>query len=90
MRNDNEETAFVKVNTNEVLVEEKKDKTIYYLPCYTRIKVKSVKELDIGSLSGVISATLLFGFYHGNLPEAILKQFTGEANKAIVLQFPRQ
>ena len=55
-----------------------------------RLKVKSVNEFEVEKLSGVVSATLLFGFYHGNLPEHILEQFTGEGAKAIVLQFPRQ
>lgn len=73
-----------------MLIEEKKDKIFYYLPCYVRFKVKSVNEFDVEKLSGVISGTLLFGFYFGNLPEHLLQQFTRDGSKAVTLQFARQ
>lgn len=87
---DSEETSFLDCNTNSVLVEEQKDKIIYYLPCYIRFKVKSVKQLEIEALSGTISGTLLFSFYYGDLPPEVLGQFTGEGAKAILLQLGRQ
>ena len=38
-----EETAFLTASTNEVLIEDKPDKTFYYIPSYVRLKVKTVK-----------------------------------------------
>ena len=69
---DKEDNSFIKISTNDVLIEEKKDKITYYLPCYVRLRVKNIKEFQIESLSGVVSATLLFGFYYGILPNDIL------------------
>jgi hypothetical protein len=89
-RNDSEETGLLPSLTNDVLVEQLKDKTVYYLPCYARIKVKAIKSFEVETLSGVISATLLFSFYHGSLPSEVLEQFVREGSKAIILQFPRQ
>ena len=83
--------TLLNLNTNDILVEEKKDKITYFLPCYVRIKVKSVKQLEIESLSGMISGTLLFSFYYGNLPRYLIDQFTGpDATKSILLQLGRQ
>ena len=57
-----------------------------------RLKVKSINELDVDNLKGVVSGTLLFAFYYGNLPESILEQFTSneEGSKAVTLQLERQ
>lgn len=92
IRSDSEETSLLNISTNQVLIEESKDKTIYYLPCYIRLKVKTIKELEIEKLSGVVSGTLLFSFYYGNLPQEILSQFTGpeDDKKAILIQLSRQ
>lgn len=39
----------------------------------------------------MISGTLLFSFYYGNLPRDLIDQFTGpDASKAILLQMGRQ
>lgn len=48
--------------------------------------------MEIEKLSGVVSGTLLFSFYYGNLPEGILAQFTGpeDDKKAILIQLSRQ
>lgn len=45
IRSESEEASLLNISTNQVLVEEMKDKTIYYLPCYIRFKVKTIKEL---------------------------------------------
>jgi hypothetical protein len=34
-------------STNEVLMEEKNNRTLYYLPCYVRFKVKEIEQIDI-------------------------------------------
>jgi hypothetical protein len=39
---ENEEGKLLDLNTNDVLVEIKKDKTIYYIPCFIRFKVKEI------------------------------------------------
>lgn len=52
--NELEESSLIHVSTNDVLVEENKDKTTFYLPCYVRMKVKTVKELEIETFSGNI------------------------------------
>jgi hypothetical protein len=49
--------------------------------------VKEVCEIKIEKLLGVVTGTLLFSFYYGDLPRDILEQFTGEKQeKAILLQ----
>ena len=65
------------ITTNEVLKEETKKKTTYFLPCYVRFKVKELLTVDIDALEATVSATLLFTFYYGNLDESILNQFVG-------------
>jgi hypothetical protein len=73
-----------------VLKEPKSNRTLYYLPCYIRFKVKEISSLDIEGLQAVISGTLLFSFYYGNLDRRIVDQFVGDGSKAILLQFSRQ
>jgi hypothetical protein len=60
-----------------VLKEEKKTRTLYYLPCYVRFKVKELLNIDIEGLQSSVAGTLLFSFYYGNLDRAILEQFVG-------------
>lgn len=76
--------------TNEVLRESKKKKTIYYIPCYVRFKVKELLNINIDDLTATVSGTLLVTIYYGNMDRKIVDQFTGEGNKAILLQFSRQ
>ena len=70
--------------------EEKDSRTLYYLPCYVRFKVKELVHIDIERLQATVSGTLLFSFYYGNLERGILDQFVGDGSKAILLQFSRQ
>jgi hypothetical protein len=64
--------------------------TIYYLPCYVRLSVKKVNDIQFPGMQGIINATLLFGMYYGDLPTNILEQFTGDGKQAVVLHFPKQ
>ena len=84
------EQSSEKFTSNEVLVTEKKDMTVYYIPCYCRLKVKKVNDLQFSGMQGLINTTLLFGIYYGDLPQHILEQFTGSGSHPIVLQFPKQ
>ena len=86
-KSNGEEAAF---STNRVIKEEKKNRTLYYLPCYVRFKVKEILTIDIAALQATISGTLLFSFSYGNLGRDIVDQFVGEGAKAILLQFGRQ
>lgn len=72
------------------MIESKKNRTLIYLPCYVRFKVKEIISIDIEGLQGTVSGTLLFSFYYGDLDDKILKQFIGDGDKSILLQFSRQ
>ena len=54
-----------------------------------RLKVKEILNINIDNLTATIAGTLLISFYYGNLDPRILGQFTGEANKAILVQLSR-
>jgi hypothetical protein len=76
-------------STNEVLQEEKRTRSIIYLPCYVRFKVKEISKIDIEGLNGEVSGTLLFTFYYGAVDRAIIDRFVGGEN-AILLNFSHQ
>lgn len=63
--------------TNQVLRQDSAKKgTIYYLPCYVRLKVKAITEMSLEERKGSFSGTLIFSFYYEGLPEEVLDQFT--------------
>jgi hypothetical protein len=84
-------TAKQDLSTKEVLVQKRSDKLVYFIPCYVRLKVKSISDLDMVKASGTIDGTLLFSYYYGNLPSEVLERIYGKtASKAIVLQIAGQ
>jgi hypothetical protein len=62
--------------TNNVLFERQKDKYLYYIPCYLRLKVKNFVSIDIASQEAEINADLIFTLYYARLPSFIVKNLT--------------
>lgn len=57
----------------------------YYLPCYMRIKLKNIKEMELAELKAEVNATLLLTIYYGPLPSGVVKQI----KKNLILLFDR-
>jgi len=58
--------------TNNVLFERQKDKELYYIPCYLRLKVKNFVSIDIASQEAEINADLIFTLYYAHLPPFVV------------------
>jgi hypothetical protein len=71
--------------TNAILVDHQKEKTVYYVPCYLRLKVKNFISVFLSSQEAEINADLLFSVYYGSLPQFTLQ----ELQQNIILQFNR-
>jgi hypothetical protein len=71
--------------TNRVLLERQRERDVYYLPCYMRIKLKNFIALSPSAREAEINADLLFAVHFGALP-AFAAQ---ELERSITLQFNR-
>lgn len=71
--------------TNNVLFERQKDKQLYFVPCYLRLKVKNFVSINIASQEAEINADLIFTLYYAHLPPFIVENLT----QNIVFQFNR-
>jgi hypothetical protein len=59
--------------TNNVLFEHQKERDVYYLPCYLRLKIKKFMSINIFSQEAEINADLLFTVYYGLIPAFIIQ-----------------
>lgn len=71
--------------TNRILLEQRADHTIYYLPCYLRIKLKNFLSLSPSARKAEINADLLFSVLTSPLPSYLKETL----ENGIALQFNR-
>ena len=60
-----EDPKFIKLE--EVYKKIKKNETHYYLPCYVRLLVKEISNINVAEMQAEVVGTLIFTFYYGNL-----------------------
>jgi hypothetical protein len=71
--------------TNRILLEQRTDHSVYYLPCYLRMKLKNFLSLSPSAREAEINADLLFSVLTAPLPQ-YLKEVL---ENGITLQFNR-
>ena len=62
--------------TNRILSQEKGDTLNLYIPAYVILKIKSLHEVDVSKLVGVVSVVILVNVLIENLPEPIVHLLT--------------
>ncbi len=59
--------------SNKILLERHGDQSIYYLPCYLRMKLKNFISLSPSNREADINADLLFSVFTAHLPAFLQK-----------------